>query len=96
MRQLVTVLLLAALAAVLISRVTTRGVASPTDVDRKQVRGGRIKFGIGIGLLGTALVLYFADVEKLLVTATYILGAGFLAQGYLQEFNARRRRRFKR
>lgn len=95
MRSVVQVLLVAAAAFVLLSRVTTRGTtAPPTEADKKQVRAGRIKFGIGLGLLVTALILNFADVRDLIVAACYILGAGFLAQGYMQEFSARRRSRF--
>jgi hypothetical protein len=95
MRQLVSVLLIAAAAFVLLSRVTTRANdAPPTAADKKQVRAGRVKFGIGLVLLGGALVLHLMDVKDIVVAACYVLGAGFLAQGYMQEFSARRRSRF--
>ncbi len=95
MRPLVSVLLIGTAAFVLLSRVTTRGGSKrePVQVDKKALRGGRIKFSIGIGLLGVALVLFLMDVREIYITACYILGAGLLAQGYLQEFQARRGRR---
>ena len=95
MRSVVSVLLVAAAAFVVLSRVTTRGTtAPPTAADRKQIRAGRFKFGIGLALLVAALLLHVVDVGTLAVAACYILGAGFLAQGYMQEFSARRRNRF--